>query len=83
MVVLHGAMILHDFTGQGAQRRSQYIDFVGLELICGVKEVVMSKFTHYFNFLQHILHGFAKKLWGQLTPQLVHGSATGGAVFQN
>jgi hypothetical protein len=48
---------------------------VGSELICGVKEVVMSKFTQYFNFLQHVLRGFAKKLWGQLTPQLVHGSA--------
>jgi hypothetical protein len=50
---------------------------VGSELICGVKEVVMSKFTQYFKFLQHVLRGFAKKLWGQLTPRLVHGSATG------
>jgi hypothetical protein len=49
---------------------------VGSELICGVRQVVMCKFTQYFNFLQHILRGFAKKLWGQLAPQLVHESAT-------
>jgi hypothetical protein len=49
---------------------------VGSELIYGVRQVVICKFTQYFNFLQYVLRGFAKKLWGQLTPQLVHGSAT-------
>jgi hypothetical protein len=50
------------------QRRSQRMNSVGSELICRVRQVVICKFTQYFNFLQHVLRGFTKKFWGQLTP---------------
>jgi hypothetical protein len=53
------------------QRRSQRMNSVESELICGIRQVVIYKFTQYFHFLQHVLRGFAKNLWSQLTPQLV------------